>query len=562
MNHREYPAIIFRQRVKAPIQVAFVAPSHDIDAWAQVPTKKTGNVRNFQRPVMDAHKNEVGRFFADESNSSPTAVVVGFDPARSASRVQVLDEARIEVDMASIKDGDVKIGTIRVSFEDEPDLSTRAEHVNWLQSHAITLRSFVLQELQDIVKQTIQLNELDFDRLVSQMVEHIAAADGTLLSDEPSGEFDGDTDDEDSGEDDMRSLAFIRDALPGLSPSELQVVSSRLTFVARFSQRSIEATSDADLATLCEQAFDELKPGLLIDGQHRIGGTKLLPAVPFLVTALPNAPWSELAFQFIVTNRTAKKVPESLLINIVGNSLSKFQRNEIEERLRRASIRVGLIEAVMRIHEDESSPFYGMLSFGLRGETGFIDAAAMRGKVVKLWYERKEPVEELFDHFCEGRRRQDKTEHWKNEETWYDLFVAFWSAVRERYEGTAVFSVETRQNGSRKEAVSRLLQATTLGIFQGAILEHLRDHVRSRHQGENVPFAQSLPSPQKVRDLVFNFLRPLTPDFFEGWSLTGFDGSRGARSDLKEAILLVITGKQTPAKLKEKHKTHRLFKAK
>ena len=41
-----------------------------------------------------------------------------------------------------------------------------------------------------------------------------------------------------------------------------------------------------------------------------------------------------------------------------------------------------LIEAVMRVHEDEQSPFYGMIAFGLKDEKGFLDAAAMRGKVI------------------------------------------------------------------------------------------------------------------------------------------------------------------------------------
>ena len=137
-------------------------------------------------------------------------------------------------------------------------------------------------------------------------------------------------------------------------------------------------TKNEILQDLAEEIHDELKPGLLIDGQHRVRGSRPLGEIPFLVCALPTAQWPELAFQFIVTNRTAKKVKESLLISIVGNSLSKTQRADIEVRLRDAGIRVGLIEAVMRVHEDESSPFFGSLQFGLKGERGFIDAAAFR----------------------------------------------------------------------------------------------------------------------------------------------------------------------------------------
>src|SRR5262249_52697241 len=78
--------------------------------------------------------------------------------------------------------------------------------------------------------------------------------------------------------------------------------------------------------------LDFHKPGLIIDGQHRVRGTRVANIL-FSITALPNATWEELAFQFIVLNKSAKKVPDSLLINIVGNSLSPLELQSIERRL-------------------------------------------------------------------------------------------------------------------------------------------------------------------------------------------------------------------------------------
>jgi hypothetical protein len=84
---KEYAAIFFKQRPESPLQVAFAAPSSEIDAWARVPTKKTANIRNFQRAEIRKHIQEVETFFKDKANSSPTAVVVGFDPIRSKERI-------------------------------------------------------------------------------------------------------------------------------------------------------------------------------------------------------------------------------------------------------------------------------------------------------------------------------------------------------------------------------------------------------------------------------------------------------------------------------------------
>jgi len=290
-------------------------------------------------------------------------------------------------------------------------------------------------------------------------------------------------------------------------------------------------------------------------------GTKEFPDVPFLVTALPTANWPELAFQFLVTNRTARRVAESLLISIVGQSLSKEQRSDIEERLRQANIRVGLIEAVMKVHEDEQSPFFDTLSFGIKNEPGFIDAAAMQGKVIQLWYERKWPIRELFDHFVsEGKSVSDRTEHWKSEELWFEMFINFWSAVKQRYDGTTVFSSELVDR-NKKAPASKLMTATVLKIFQETVLEFLLQHLKQKAATEGVSIADSIPDARAFSKLVERTLERLTPEFFTDWQLTGFDGSKGARDDLADAIRKVISTERTVSQLKLGKNPHRLFKA-
>ena len=62
MITKEYPAFIFKQRSQSPIQVSFVATSADLDSWARVPTKRTGDIRNFQRAEIPNHIKEVKRW--------------------------------------------------------------------------------------------------------------------------------------------------------------------------------------------------------------------------------------------------------------------------------------------------------------------------------------------------------------------------------------------------------------------------------------------------------------------------------------------------------------------
>jgi hypothetical protein len=556
-----YPAIILRQRKSSPLQVAFAASSAEIDAWARVPTKRTGNIRNFQRAELKRHSNEISRFFALEENSSPTAVVVGFDGIRAANRVTTLDEKGKAIVEKDVPVGEPIVGSIQIEWEDPRSFPSTDAQVARIGAASVEIRRFIYSELKDITG----LDEERAGKVEVYLADRIKA--GFDPDPKPKTESEDSTAEEDEEEDTATEAIIaadapddVRTALAGLSPSERQVVIGRLSFLALLRKDILEAKPAEAVEDVFRMVADELKPGILIDGQHRVMGTKELGSIPFLVTALPLASWSELAFQFIVTNRTAKRVPESLLISIIGNSLSKTQREQIEGRLREAGIRVGLIEAVMRVHEDAQSPFYGFLAFGLKNETGFLDAAAMRGKVIQPWFERQGAVQFLFDHFCEGKRKGDRTDYWKSEDLWFEFFVAFWSAVRERYKDGNVFTAEL-SDPAKKTPYSKLMSATVLMIFQNAVLKHLEDLYTDLEGAQNIPVSSQILSETQFQETIKNTLAKLTPDFFSGWQLSGFDGSRQVQQDLEEAITSVIKQKRTVAQLKDPKKPHRLFKA-
>lgn len=561
---KSYPAIIFRQRKESPLQVAFVVPSSEIDLWARVPTKRTGNVRNFQRAELAKHSLEITRFFNNNENSSPTAVVVGFDPIRSKHRVITYDAEQRPLDASTVGAGSSFMGTIEIEWGDPADTPNAIEQIDRMLAAASDIRGYIYSELNDITG----LNEAGSKAVEQYLVSRLEAGYEPDGGQGDGGEEESAASEEEgegeAGSDDLSIIgddapADVQQIVSGLSPSERQVVAGRLLFLASLRRNYLEQRAPEAIGELFKLVMDELKPGILIDGQHRVMGTKKIGNIPFLVTALPLANWSELAFQFIVTNRTAKRVPESLLISIVGNSLSKDQRAQIEERLREAGIRVGLIEAVMQVHEDVQSPFYGLLSFGLKNERGFLDAAAMRNKVIQPWYERQGPIQYLFDHFCEGKRKADRTDYWKSEEVWFEYLVAFWSAVKARYDGTAVFSSELADE-KKKLPYSKLMTATVLMIFQDTVLRHLQEVYTGLENAQNTPVSTQIQNETAFREIVKNTLQKLTPDFFTEWQLSGFDGSKGARDDLAEAITYVISGKKTVGQLKDKKKPHRLFK--
>src|SRR5262245_58477225 len=123
MGSETYQAIIFRQRDQAPVQLAFVAASTRIDLWARVPTKRTGNIRNFQRAEIPTHIKEVGRFFTNDRNASPTAVVVGFDPIRSHGRVTVQGSDGQPLDLDTVTPAQAMLGQVEIQWVEDADPS-------------------------------------------------------------------------------------------------------------------------------------------------------------------------------------------------------------------------------------------------------------------------------------------------------------------------------------------------------------------------------------------------------------------------------------------------------
>src|SRR3989442_1242604 len=102
------------------------------------------------------------------------------------------------------------------------------------------------------------------------------------------------------------------------------------------------------------------------------------------------------------------------------------------------------------------------------------------------------------------------------------------------------------------------MTATVLKVFQETILANVAKYLHQKEQKDGIPTAQSIKNSEAFAELVKNSLKPLTPEFFQGWTITGFDGSKGARVDLAEGILLVVEQVKTVAALKKM--PHRLFK--
>jgi DGQHR domain-containing protein len=185
-------------------------------------------------------------------------------------------------------------------------------------------------------------------------------------------------------------------------------------------------SSDIDLFNDCgeriswgtiEFSFDPsspeyLKPALIVDGQHRLYGICNYQDedLPMLVVSLINASIQEQAFQFVVINSKAVRVPTDNVKSIIAN----IDEEELLSRLLPAGVSYGNKSPILReINDLDSSPFQYLLDWDYnRNGSHIVKPAAIEQSIRYL--EKLFMLEEDVDSSLE-------------------IFCALWRAVRASY---------------------------------------------------------------------------------------------------------------------------------
>lgn len=241
------------------------------------------------------------------------------------------------------------------------------------------------------------------------------------------------------------------------------------------------------------------KPGLIIDGQHRVyGADKHSGDMHLNVVAFLGGDDTEAAFQFVVINNTAQRVSKD---HIKALSLN-YKEEELNKRLM-DSAGLGLKDTTYEDLQviDMDPPFKGLINW-LRNADGFIPANAVESGMA----ETRDRAARLG---IEGLER--------------DVFLALWSTVK-----------ATRLDQWKKYPDSRLLQKVSIYALTVFIL----DNMISAQTVSDVPidFADDKTLEQFVEKLV----KQIPAEFWTAeWTLTELDTRGGREAVIRE--LQVIT---------------------
>lgn len=268
------------------------------------------------------------------------------------------------------------------------------------------------------------------------------------------------------------------------------------------------------------------KPGLILDGQHRVYGAKNAKSeVTLPIVILPGMDASEQVFHFYVINNKAVPIKPTELRSVVSTSLSNKEITELYKRFKSVGVLTNEAQWTHDINTDNKSPFRGLINFNMENDQGIIPENVMY-QVVKKFLKPSNKYKSNFN----------LSEGWKNDTTNYtyrlSLFYSFWTKVKELYP-TAWSNALELEN---KQLLMKVTMLNLQEIFFDEI-DSIIPYLDSK--GLALPLSNEQ---EFTEQIVFN-LKYLVEKFFtEEWTEKSLDTPKG-RELLKEQMVKSIKNK-------------------
>lgn len=263
------------------------------------------------------------------------------------------------------------------------------------------------------------------------------------------------------------------------------------------------------------------KPGLIIDGQHRVNGAAGVEIdVQLPIVLVPGLQYAEQVFQFYVLNSKARPLRPTELRRIVSTSLTNQEIKDLFQRFQQAGVDPDAARWTHELNTRQDSPFLHRIDFGY----------GMPGAIIK-----ENVADQLARAFVKMPPRRYKKlliplgDSWKTDHGHrLNIFFWFWRAIKDEYEATWAAAEKAADQG----ALHNLFKKVALVTLQSFVLDRFVTALSYRGESAPPPFS----SEEEVRRLVSQTLDHLPGEFFDReWKMTQIDTSEG-RKELYEAM--------------------------
>ncbi|QCW03954.1 hypothetical protein [Natrinema pallidum] len=218
------------------------------------------------------------------------------------------------------------------------------------------------------------------------------------------------------------------------------------------------------------------KPGLIIDGQHRVfGAKKYQEEIRYPIVLIPGLEEKEQVYHFYIINDKAEPISQEELLITVATALSEKESNELMDRLLRAGVDVDKARYPYMADVEERSPFHQMINYEEKvGEqTGAIDFKDMY-MLMNRFVEMKGGHDALYENI----------EEWDDVSYRINKFYTFWSAIKDHYDDLwedAEAAREGREDFD-EEYPEQFFRKDPMRVLQEYILEELADKQENRQE--------------------------------------------------------------------------------
>jgi hypothetical protein len=493
-----YAAVRIRQTAASEHLVLFAARATEVEDWGGVPQRERlggGETAGFQREENEDRLDELKRFFGDPKN-------VIQNPLLCALR----DNSKVSFHASDASGGPVEAGELKIEWED--------------------LTEWTLLDLLNRLGSSIadRLPELDTadpgEETLMKLRERIASDHPDLNMDEPAQESTDDEDETAEEADDAATSVLFTD--------ETHIVDFWREVRGRAAiLEEIEPARRDELTEFLgfskEVIISFLQPIIIVDGQHRLRGSLLAAETAVSeelhraeiraaiddgddpdvvsdrirrresrqlpISLLMDPSPAEHVFQFVVVNQKATPIGKALLGTIVSTSLTSDELEVVSNRLKASGIPLEDSQAIAYLTRHPESPFYDLVEKGLADDRRDVLQWNVLGILIRIFRELSggKLFHERIDHADKWRRNYldssdlvaggadtaERLKIWSEPGgPWRDVFIAFYSAVRDQL-GETTEPSEGNYWGSPR--TSNLFNKVSLTILAADFFQFLCD---------------------------------------------------------------------------------------
>lgn len=497
----DYRGIRVEQQPGSPAFYMTAVPAAQLLEWCDVPRAKGDYMAGYQRTLDRRRIGDLSTYLRlSPNNILPGAIIVAVDS--DYVEVNSLDGGLFEIRIAEDhRDFDTKLqelwGQFTTRLTDEELESAGIYFNSGEQGHPVDAH-----EVPEVRAARETTNGSPGDTVeVSQAMSDAVPVPGDDLPAIGDGEA---PDDEPESADDEEESTFPSSYL-ALLAKELSVAVSDWSAVAPDRQHAIE-TYIAGVS----------KPGLIIDGQHRVFGAKDVSEydVTLPVVLLPGLDFAEQVFEFYVLNSKARPLRPTELRRIVSTSLTNQEITDLYHRFKAAGIEAEEARWTLELNTRPDSPFRGRIDFGY-GEKGAVIPENVADQVVRGFMKMpRSGYRQLINPLAE---------QWSDPKARLEIFFWFWNAIKSLYADTWASAEAAADEGDKHQ----LFYKVSLLTLQAFVLNHFVTALPYRSNTDDPP----LKTPEEVAKMVGSTLTNLPAEFFEReWKIKQIDTSEGRRA--------------------------------